>query len=287
MNPALQEALSKLTVRAIELIVVGLLIFGFLEYKQHARDAADAKKTAEEAKAIAAAAVKQGATPVQIVSAKEVAAQVKGDLVPFFAAMVAAGARPKEVATAQSTFSDKSRGEETRVAGNPCPAHVVDVPARRFDFDMTKEPPELTRLQKFRAQLGIAETPNGKQKFTKFQLQELDPHTGAELATTGITTDLKVEVTPDLSGAPGPWHVRAAVLAGTMGFGVGAQLNPWSGLLLTVGGTYKKSDPRGVFGLGWRLRFPGFDSTLGLNLLATYGKSGFHGDAGGSAEITR
>jgi hypothetical protein len=72
-----------------------------------------------------------------------------------------------------------------------------------------------------------------------------------------------------------------------MGFGLAAQWNPWRGLLLSVGGAYKSGDPRALAGLGWRLRLPWLDSTLGLNGLVTFGKSGLRPDGAGSAEVTR
>lgn len=298
MTPVLQDALSKLSVRVVELIVVGLLIFGFVEWKQHARDAADAKKTAEEAKAIAAAATKQGATPVQQVSASEIEARVKGQMslqmTQFMAAMLAAGARPKEAASAQTTFSDKSQGDTMTVAGAPCPSHVFDVPARRFDFDMTKQPPELTRLQRFLAHLDMAETHDGKQKFSKFELLELDPRTGTQLAGVGITTDLKVDVTPDLTGAPGPWHLRwIAALDARPSVGGGVQVNPYRNLTLGLIGLYKGAKPTEgdvALHLGWRLRFlPAFDSTIAIGPWAgvSLPSGKFKGGLAATIELTR
>lgn len=114
--------------------------------------------------------------------------------------------------------------------------------------------------------------PDGKTRLADMHYTPISPLSGQPLSSDGIKAEWDFTVVPD-QGQRSPWHTRLVGLYDGAP-GLGAQWNPISGLIATAGATYAKSDPRALGALGWRLRLPFIDSTIGGSIAATYGRGG-------------
>ncbi len=134
-----------------------------------------------------------------------------------------------------------------------------------------------TRNQRFTFSSTIYVGPDGKTRFANSEFREFSPTSGEEIPTTGANMKVTLQTILEKEPGKGPWHPRlAALVAPGPALGIGGQLNPWKGLTLTGGAIYGKARSlEGVAGLGWRLRLPFLESTLGLSGLGAYGSSGF------------
>ncbi len=144
------------------------------------------------------------------------------------------------------------------------------------------------RDQRFAVSTTVFVGPDGKTSVGATEFHEYSPLTGQEIPTAGATVKLGLDVVYQKPAGPGPWHPRLVALAAPVGVGIGGQLNPWRGLILTAGGLYgTQKGLSGVVGLGWRLRLPFLDSTLGISGAVAYGKNGASGQPLGSVELSR
>jgi hypothetical protein len=145
-----------------------------------------------------------------------------------------------------------------------------------------------TREQRFAVSTTIFVGPDGKTTVGASEFHEYSPATGQEIPTSGATVKLDLAVVNQKATAPGPWHPRVVALAAPSGFGLGGQLNPWRGLILTAGGLYgSQKGIQGAAGLGWRLRLPFLDSTLGVSAAWLYRPAGSSVAPIGSIELSR
>lgn len=146
-----------------------------------------------------------------------------------------------------------------------------------------------TREQRFSWTSTLYVSPDGKTaRFADSEFREFSPKTGAEIPSAGTNMHVEIKTILEKSPEAAPWHPRLVAIGVPSAFGLGVQANPWRGLILTAGGIYgSKNGVEGTAGLGWRLRLPFFDSTLGISGLAAYGKSGLRIAPAGTIELSR
>jgi hypothetical protein len=276
LNPILKAWLSWAASHLLAVLGVGGLIYGLLVGEHVRALRAEADKTA--AALVAVEAVKRGAVEGQLVARIALDAQQT----ELLKALQKIDGRVKAVEQSKTaiTIEDKPVGH----VDNPAAPTVWLENNHRFGLNLKTF--EFWRKQEFGFEADVIAGPAG-QRIENLAFHEYDPATHEEIKLEGVALKTDFRFVKEVGPVANPWHLRLAALGGTMGFGAGIQVNPWRGLLLTAGAAYKSGDPRGLVGLGWRLRFPWFDSTLGVNVLGTYGKTGFRGDAAGSVEVTR
>lgn len=133
----------------------------------------------------------------------------------------------------------------------------------RFRFTLPAGP--LERRQSFRLSGVVVRGVTGS-RFERVDFAELDPETGERIPLEGVEIAHEFKYTEEKESVS-RWHVRAvAAVDHRAAFGAGAQVNPAGGLTVGLVGLYDRKDSSvtGALHLGYRLRFPGFNSTLSV-----------------------
>lgn len=203
----------------------------------------------------------------------------------------------RKIAAAGGKIAETLSGDVT-IYDHPVIAPVVKTAAgetyhdehERFSLFVTPEGlVTMDRHQVFGFTGTIYVGPDQSTRFADMQFREYSPKDGSEIPSSGVKVNWKFAAVKLDAPAVSPWHGRLVALATPAdGFGLGGQINPWKGLIGSVGALYgSKPGLSGVAALGWRLRLPFLDSTLGVSGAYVYGKTGGHVAPAGSIEITR
>ncbi len=255
------------------LLIGGLLALAVVQYEA-SQQSGRAKEKAFEAKIAelnltrAVAATKAEVMAAMTAREKETAKKVTD-----------AGGRVSSRTAAEISIKDSVQAAPVYAPGASAEVKKAEInwtdPYGRFHLNLPSG--LFTRNQRFTFSSTIYVGPDGKTRFANTEFREFSPTTGEEIPTTGANMKVTLQTILEKEPGKGPWHPRlAALVAPGPALGVGGQLNPWRGLTLTGGAIYGKAhNIEGVAGLGWRLRLPFLDSTLGLSGLGAYGKSGF------------
>lgn len=260
----LGDAAKTLTVRAVEIIVLGLVVIGALSYAEHRSAAKLAAQTAQHRQELAALAKDLGATTADVVSTQKLAQGLRGQLAAANAKLSAAGARPEVHTSATANIADTAPGTTALPPpGVECPVLWSDS-YHRFKVDLPSG--LLTRRQMFTLETVVFRGVDGSQRFGKAEMREFDPETKAEIPNTGITLGLNVQVTDEKGPGASRWHLYGvAAVDHRTALGAGVQAEPLAHAVLTAAGLYsaKEKEGRALLGLGyrpgsWAIAFSGY-----------------------------
>jgi hypothetical protein len=253
----LAEAGKTLTVRAVELIFVGLLIFGFLSWERHRADATAAIARAETDKAIAAAVAQVGAAQGTLVKEREASKLLGSQLAKAYQALKAKGATLESHTDTKVEVSDSTPGG--LVAATPTAPATWQDEYHRFALQLPNGP--LRRHQLFGLEGIAVRSPDGSIRAADYNFKEYDPETKAEIPIEGATLKTTFQFVEEKAEGPGPFHLRGVAAVDQRGApGGGIAINPWRGLTVGLLALYspRDKDLRGALHVGYRL----FGSTI-------------------------
>jgi hypothetical protein len=214
------------------ILALAVIVLIFDIYKRRELAKADA--------AVAEAAKEVGAVRAQLVSAKQLIAELQKSKIAGVGKIIKAGAVPTTHATVTESIKDTAKGTEKTEAGSPCPIEWSDE-YHRFHVDLSTG--LLTRQQLFTLQLVVFRDASGNQQFTKSVLTEYDPQTKQDLPASGIALGVHVEVNDEKPPGPSRWHLRGVAAVDYRGaFGVGTYVEPFQHITVGLLGLYSAKD---------------------------------------------
>ncbi len=283
MKRVLAFVFSHLGAVAIAAGIVYLAVDRAHEKSLRAQVQAEAQKSLDEK------AKELGATKAQVQSERQIIAGLQGQMASLVAALKKEnkGATVAAASTGTATLTEKSTGTLTAATAT-APPYCTDAFGR---FKVNTRDCSFEQHQSFRVSAVTVRGVDGKSRFEKQRIEELDPVTGLPIPGGDSDLALQFAITEEKSAAPGPWHQRLVAAVNERGsFGAGLKFFSLGSFDASVLGFYDVGHKavRGALQPGWRLRFPAIDSTISIGpnvYIDSTGNSGV--GLGATIELTR